>query len=101
MSTTVTFDTLKYAEALKTSGVPDAQAKAQAEALADALRQGDLDLATKADIAELRMSTQADIAELRMSTKVEIADLKAELIKWNVGTLIAMTGLFAAIVKLL
>jgi hypothetical protein len=86
----VTFDTLKYAEALKTAGVPDAQAKAQAEALADALRQGGLDLATKADLAELRMATKADIA-----------DLKADLIKWNVGALIAMTGLFTAIVKLL
>ena len=88
--TAVTFDTLKYAEALKTAGVPEAQAKAQAEALADALRQGGMDLATKADIAELKMATKADIAEL-----------KAELIKWNVGTLIAMTGLFTAIVKLL
>jgi len=94
--TTVTFDTLKYAEALKTAGVPDAQAKAQAEALADALRQGGQDLATKADVAELK----ADIAELRITT-ADIAELKADLIKWNVGALIAMTGLFTAIVKLL
>ena len=70
--TTVTFDTLKYAEALKTAGVPDAQAKAQAEALADALRQGGQDLATKADVAELK----ADITELRITT-ADIAELKA------------------------
>ena len=58
--TTVTFDTLKYAEALKTAGVPDAQAKAQAEALADALRPSgqDLPTATDADIAEFRMFDQ-------------------------------------------
>jgi hypothetical protein len=36
-----------------------------------------------------------------MATKVDIADLKADLIKWNVWTLIAMTSVFAAIVKLL
>lgn len=62
---TVTFDTLKYAEALKTAGVPDAQAKAQAEALADALRQGGMGLATKADIAELKTELKADIAKLQ------------------------------------
>ena len=63
---TVTFDTLKYAEALKSAGVPDAQAKAQAEALADALRQGGQDLATKADIAELKAELKADIAKLQI-----------------------------------
>ena len=62
----VTFDTLKYAEALKSAGVPDAQAKAQAEALADALRQGGQDLATKADIAELKAELKADIAKLQI-----------------------------------
>jgi hypothetical protein len=59
--TTVTFDTLKYAEALKTAGVPDAQA----EALAEALRQGGQDLPTKADIAELKAELRADIAKLQ------------------------------------
>ena len=63
---TVTFDTLKYAEALKSAGVPDVQAKAQAEALADALRQGGQDLATKADIAELKAELKADIAKLQI-----------------------------------
>lgn len=30
--------------------------------------------------------------------RAELSELKAELIKWNVGTLIAMTGIFSAIV---
>ena len=63
---TVTFDTLKYAEALKSAGVPDVQAKAQAEALADALRQGGQDLPTKADIAELKAELKAGIAKLQI-----------------------------------
>ena len=63
--TAVPFDTLRYAAALKSAGVPDAHAKAEAEALADALRQASQDLATKADIAELRMATKLDIAGVR------------------------------------
>jgi hypothetical protein len=47
----VSFDTLKYAEALKAAGVPDAQAKGQAEALAEALRQGGREFATTAWIS--------------------------------------------------
>lgn len=34
--TTLTFDTLKFADTLKAAGVPDKQAEAQARALADA-----------------------------------------------------------------
>lgn len=82
----VPFDTLKYAEALKAAGVPDPQARAQAEALAEALRQTGQGLATKLDIELLRR---------------DMAELRADLIKWNVGALIAMTGIFTAIVKLL
>jgi hypothetical protein len=40
-------------------------------------------------------------ARADLATKADLADLKSELIEWVVGTLIAMTGLFAAIVKLL
>ena len=36
-----------------------------------------------------------------LATKADLAELKADLIKWNMGTLMAMTGLFAAIVKFL
>jgi hypothetical protein len=115
------FDTLKYAEALKAAGVPDAQAKGQAQALVLALWEGDL--ATRADsarlraelktdIAELRMVAKADIAELRAELKTDIAELKAEiqaminrllltLISIIIGSMVAMTAIYAAIVKLL
>ncbi|MGH8591344.1 MAG: hypothetical protein ACREXX_19110 [Gammaproteobacteria bacterium] len=33
--------------------------------------------------------------------RAEMGELKTDVIKWNVGMLIAMTGIFAAIVKLL
>jgi len=71
-------------DALRSAGVADEQARAAAAALIGAeVQQG---LATKADVAELRR---------------DMAELEARLIRWAVGTIIAMTAVFAAIVKLL
>jgi hypothetical protein len=66
--------------------------------LYDALRKAgvDDDLARAAAMAVIGVEQRTDLA-----TKADLADLKAELVKWNVGTLVAMTGLFAAITKLL
>jgi len=51
---TITFDTLKYVEKLKAGGVPEAQAKAEAEALVTAFSEAmDSQLATKSDINRL------------------------------------------------
>jgi len=47
------------------------------------------------------LATKADIEKLALATKADLADLKADLIKWNVGTLIAMTALFSTLVTLL
>jgi hypothetical protein len=41
-----------------------------------------------------------ELLKEQVATKADLAKLKAELIKWNIGTMIAMTGIFAAIVKL-
>ncbi len=62
--------------------MPDVQAKAQAEALVDALCQGGQDLAAKTDIAELRMATRADLAEVG----ADIAKLQTDLawVRWIV-----------------
>ncbi|MDQ3563080.1 MAG: CCDC90 family protein [Pseudomonadota bacterium] len=46
--TSVTFDTLKFVEKLKASGMPDVEAKAIAEAFRDA--QSDAELGTKKDL---------------------------------------------------
>lgn len=97
MMTAVTFDTLKYAAALKAAGVPDDHAKAQAEALADALRQASQDLATKADIAELRMAMKLDIAEL----EARIQAMLNRQLQVMLGVMVALTAIYAAIVKLL
>jgi hypothetical protein len=65
--------------------------------LYDALRKAgvDEDVARAAAKAVLGVEAREHLA-----TKADLAELKAELIKWNVATLVAMTALFSAIVKL-
>lgn len=82
----VTFDTLKYVETLKKAGVSDDQARAQAEALREVL---DTEVATKQDLENMELKIYA---HLEKST--------ADIIKWNTGTLLVATGLFAAISKI-
>jgi hypothetical protein len=51
---TITFDTLKFVEKLRAGGVPEEQAKAEAEALVAAFSEAmDSQLATKTDINRL------------------------------------------------
>ena len=70
-----TFDTLSAAEALEAAGIEEAHAKA----IAVAIRGGQGDLATKADINELR----TEVASVRS----ELASVRSELatIRWVVG----------------
>ena len=75
----IAFDTLKFADRLETAGVPRAQAKAEAEAIRDAL--GESGLATQQDITELRH-------ELR-ETRTEING-KILLVQWMLGVLLAL-----------
>ncbi|MBF0445467.1 MAG: DUF1640 domain-containing protein [Magnetococcales bacterium] len=77
--TTVTFNTLAFSERLKASGVPESQAKEHAMALSDAFEAKDL--ATKQDI------------------KIAIAELETSLIKWVVGTGLAIVGIMFALLR--
>jgi len=79
----VTFDTLGYFERLKAAGVPEAQAKVQA----DALRE----------LADNRLVTKEHLDIRLTELKVEMQAMKNELIKWMVGGFIAFGAfLFAA-----
>ena len=81
---TITFDTLKFADTLKQAGVPDKQAEPEVRAVAAAI--GEVDVATRRDIDDLRRDLQA--MELRLTVKL--------------GTFMAMSiGLVAAVIKLL
>ena len=89
---TLTFDTLKFANRLKTAGVPAIQAEAEADALAEAFKTNLSELATKADLREL---------ELRITSRFDnrLADLKFELLKWLIGLAIAQVGLLVGLLK--
>lgn len=76
---TVTFDTLKYVEALKNGGVPENQARAQSEALKEVLNT---EVATKHDIKEL---------ELKSDTRFEKIQGEFTLVKWMIGFNLAVS----------
>ena len=72
----ITFDTLKYVERLKAAGVPEAQAKAESEALRDVLAEAtDNTLATKSDIE-------------RIERKLIEHDGEFKAIKWMLGIIV-------------
>ncbi|MDP1612616.1 MAG: hypothetical protein Q8M11_16310 [Sulfuritalea sp.] len=75
---TITFDTLKFVEKLKAGGVPEAQAKAEAEALVSAF---------------------SEAMESQLATKNDINRIEKELVvlKWMSG--IVMGGVLALIMK--
>ncbi len=61
---TITFDKLAYLEHLKASGIPEAQAKAHAMALDDALRDS---VATKVDLELLKRDITIRIGGMIMA----------------------------------
>ena len=77
MSMAVQFDTLRYVEKLKSAGIPEAQAKAETEALATALGESASRLLATKDVIT--------------SVKLELAGGKSEikLMKWMVVMIVA------------
>ena len=113
----VAFDRLKFVERLEAGGFSLAQAKAAAEAFADATSE---QLTTKSDLRELGTDLRAEItrqgADLRAEIARQGADLRAEiahqgadirgeiapvkadvlLLKWMIGFVLAFQiGIFA------
>ena len=83
----VAFDTLKFVRDLTQAGLPEAQAEVFANAHRDAFKEAlDSNLATKADIAELKESTTAQIAEFKESTNTQIAELRSEMVEFKEST---------------
>ena len=81
--TAIPFDRLRYTDMLRNAGIDEKSARAHADALDDAMRQG---VATKSDVGDVRSDMQnvrqelkTDIAELRQELKTDIAELRHEL----------------------
>lgn len=86
----ITFDTLKFANRLKAAGVPDKQAEAEAEVLAEALEVNLKDLSTKADLLATKVELQQEMKMLEQRLIIKL------------GAIIALAiGIVAALVKLL
>lgn len=78
--TAIAFDTHKFVQKLKNSGLTEKQAEGITDAFRDA--QSEAQVATKLDIKEL---------------EVKMAETKADLIRWVVGAGFLQTALIAAL----
>ena len=87
---TIAFDTLKYSKRLKDAGVPDKQAEAEAEALAEALEVNIKDLATKGDLTREVDLLRRDMRGMELRIVIKLGALMAFSI-----------GIVATLVKLL
>ena len=116
----ITFDSLDYFEKLKNAGVPEAQAKVQADvmrqqteaqraALQTALDRYDetsrKDLATRGDLQDVRNEIQdvrnelkEEIQDVRLEVekvKASIKETELRLIKWQLGGWVALAAIMA------
>ena len=112
MESPMSFDTLRAVATLEDVGFQARQAKAIVATMNQAFGEQmatkadivELRTATKADIAGLKASTEADIAALKASTKTDVAGLKTDIaelkaiLTWRI--VLAM-GAFAALVRFL
>ena len=71
---------------LKAVGVDEQQAEVQAEALAE--------------IVDERLATKQDLKELELNLKREIASMKLDIVRWFIGSLMALLGIMFAMIKL-
>jgi hypothetical protein len=106
MNDSIAFDTLKMAARLEAAGYSSQQARAQTEAMAEALSSQQL--ATKSDIGLLKndidllkVATKADIDGLRVATRADMAEFKTDVVRWLLGVAIVQTSLLVALIKLL
>lgn len=86
-------DTLKFVEKLIAAGVPEKQAKAEAEALSEVLTNEMSDLVTKADLQTTKSDLKSELENLENR-------LEARLVKWIVGISFAQMALIVALIKL-
>lgn len=99
--TTITFDTLKYANHLKLAGVESTQAEAQAEALSEVMEVSLNELVTKADLLAVKTELKTDIQLLKSEIKADMQLLEQRMVIKLGGLMVIAVGVVAALVKLL
>ncbi|MGI4877589.1 MAG: hypothetical protein ACRYG4_08900 [Janthinobacterium lividum] len=112
MSTAI--DTLATYEAIAAAGVGDSGARAISKAIADAVSVYREDLATKADLAELRTASKTDLMNVENTLKGDIAGVKIQVaalreliattqnktLIWMFGMLVTFSGIIIGFIKL-
>lgn len=92
----LTFDTLKFVKTLESAGI----SKEHAEAITHAQKEAFGELVAAKDLA-----TKKDLMEVKSVLQIEIANVKADLIKWFMGTALAIIGVtiagFAVLISLI
>jgi hypothetical protein len=92
-------DTHKAIERIISTGV----SKETAEAIVDSVNTKNDDVATKADLYEMRIELKSDINELRTKLETDIHELRTELksevssintnVKWLMAIVLALVGI--------
>ena len=91
--TTITFDTLKFANRLKQAGVASAHAEAEAQALAEVFETNLGDLVNKGDLLAVKADVQA--------VKIEVQHLEQRMTIKLDGLMVVAVSIVATLVKLL
>jgi len=115
---------LEVVDALRAAGVPDDKARAVVASLhreidqryvlhaAQLATRADLmetaarlegrlgEMATRADLAELRTATRADLNEAFARLEAKIAETRVDLMRWFFGSFLAMGGVLIAVLRL-
>lgn len=97
------FNALKYIKNLESVGFPREQAEAQVQLVIDSFQEN---VATKADLAEVKSELKTEIAELKSELKTEIeklkvaiAELKTDLVFRLGGIIVLCTGILGFLIK--
>ena len=81
-------------EAFREAGIEEAKAKAIHKTI-----HATINAAIEKTVDLSQLATKSDIEQLRLETKAEIEKTKADIIKWNIGAIIAAAGLAMAIAR--
>jgi hypothetical protein len=110
------FDTLVYAEKLKSAGIPEQQARAHAEGLLAVVEQNfatktdiellrrdikELEAGLQRDIKELEAGLQRDIKELEAGLRHEMKELESRITMRLGGLIVAGVGALAVLIRIL
>ena len=97
MAESVIFDTHRFVKRMTEAGMASPVAEALAEEHVQLL---ECNLSTKQDIAHLDVKLEAKLADVEKEIadiRKAIAETNVEIIKWNLGTLLALAALGVAV----